>query len=124
MAFQDSDGLCAGIETSYSLGSDKISVKHPNIPDGTPKASKDWSGNTIKFIVGCLSDRINSLDYSINIDGSDAYKCGTSKEGHGYNAYPFQFTRDRCTYLYFSGNTFKKDNGWTVLTDIYFYWSC
>ena len=126
IAFEDGE-MCSGIETSYSLGSGstaKISTKHPHIPDGSAKTPKDWTANTIKSIVGCSTARINSLDYSSNIDGSDAYKCGTSTKGHGFNAYPFQFTRDRCTYLYFSGNTFKKDNGWTVLTDIYFYWSC
>ena len=126
IAFEDGE-MCSGIETSYSLGSGstaKISTKHPHIPDGSAKTPKDWTANTIKSIVGCSTARINSLDYSSNIDGSDAYKCGTSTRGHGYNAYPFQFTRDRCHFLYFSGYTFKKDNGWTVFTDLYFYWSC
>lgn len=118
-AFVEGD-LCSGIRTLYG----NIQTSHPRLPGGTSKAPKDWTANTIKSIKGCSSDRINSLSYSVNIDGTDSYKCGQSIEGYGYNGYPFGFQQDRCTYAYWDGGIVTSSDGQEYLTNVYFYWKC
>lgn len=119
VAYVEGD-LCSGIETTYG----NLVTTHPRVPGGTAQAPKDWTDQTIKSIKGCSSNRINSLSYSASIDGAGPYNCGSSTEGYGYNGYPFQFQRDRCTYDYWDGRIVKFMDGNEYLTDVYFYWKC
>ena len=119
LTYQDG-GVCSTIQTTYG---NRIST-HPSPSAGSPESSKDWTGQKIRFIKGCSSNRINSLSYTSSIQGDGPYNCGSSNEGYGYDGYPFQFTRERCTYLYWAGKTVKLTSGDVALTDIYFYWKC
>merc|ERR1712179_53351 len=118
IAYKSTDDVCAGIQTIYGT----TTTTHPRIPDGTAQTPKDWTGQTIRLITGCSTDRINSLTYDASITGDSPSNCGTSTKGQAYNGYPFQFARDRCHLVYWSGKIVKFTDSKHALTDIYFYW--
>merc|ERR1711915_739104 len=114
IAFKGTDDVCAAIQTNY----DGTTTLHPMF-SGTGETPKDWVGQQIRSIRGCANNRINRLSYSVSIGGEGAYDCGTSTKGQAFNGYPFQFDRNRCTFVYWSGRTVKFTDGTDALTDIY-----
>ena len=133
--YTDSNGICIGLSSTYSNSSSSniVAGPHPTNIGTSPGTPIDFSSNSIKTLRGCagstsnagsFNNRINSLQYSTQNDGSMPQSCGTSTEGHGINAYPARFEITQCHFLYVRGNTFRDGASLTYLSNFNFYWAC